>query len=375
MVAPAPEHARLVKPAIAAGKDVYCEWPLTTRTADSDELLSLAEAKRVRHIVGLQRRMGPSARYTRDLMKQGYVGKIRGVHMTVSADAFVPEMSTRHRWAFDAANFSNVLSIYAAHFGDMLFRSVGFPKKLTAVIETQFPFFTVVETGEQVPNTNPNEVMVIGTLEGGGLFSMQVEGGQKHRTGLQIDISGTEGVLRITNPLAFQNKNDNAIEGMNGDAQTFSPLRIPDKYEPLANSGLDVSVQDLAYLYAAYASDKVNGTSEATNFRDAVRQHHLIDQIYKTSARILRIMPIMFAPLNGVYVMKITDGEAEGFSNTSAPRALCANSRSSARTNIKCFDCQRREEYRATRSSSSMRPARMAGATRTRGLLRDMQAF
>ena len=123
--------------------------------------------------------MGPSARYTRDLVKEGYVGRLRGVHMTVSADAFFPEMSEKHRWAFDASNFSNVLSIYAAHFGDMLFRSVGFPRKLTAVIETQFPFFTVVETGQRVPNTNPNEVMVIGTLEGGGLFSMQVEGAQR----------------------------------------------------------------------------------------------------------------------------------------------------------------------------------------------------
>jgi predicted dehydrogenase len=284
VVAPAPEHARLVRQAIAAGKDVYCEWPLTTSTAETEELLSLAEAKGVRHIVGLQRRMGPSARYTHDLVKQGYVGKIRGVHMTVSVDAFVPEMPGRYSWAFDTANFSNVLSIYAAHFGDMLFRSVGFPKKLTAVIETQFPFFTVVETGEHISNTNPNEAMVIGTLENGGLFSMQVEGAQKHRTGLQIDISGTEGVLRVTNQLAFQNKDDNAIESMNGDAQTFSQLAIPDRYQSLAGSGLDVSAQDLAYLYAAYASDKVNGTSEASNFRDAVRQHQLIDEICRTSA-------------------------------------------------------------------------------------------
>lgn len=288
VVAPAPEHAPLAKAAIAAGKDVYSEWPLTTSTAESEELLSLAEAKGVRHIVGLQRRMGPSARYTCDLIKQGYVGKLRGVRMTVSADAFVPEMSEKHSWAFGASNFSNVLSIYAAHFGDMLFRSVGFPKKLTAVIETQFPFFTVVETGEKIPNTNPNEVMVIGTLEGGGLFSMQVEGAQKHRTGLQIDISGTEGILRITNQLAFLNKEDNAIEGMNGDWTTFSPLHIPDEYETLAKTGLDVSAQDLAYLYAAYASDKKNGTSEASNYRDAVRQHHLIDQIIQTSEAFFR---------------------------------------------------------------------------------------
>jgi predicted dehydrogenase len=283
VVAPAPEHARLAKAVIAAGKDVYSEWPLTTSTAESEELLALAEAKGVRHIVGLQRRMGPSARYTRDLVAQGYVGKLRGVSMRVSVDAFPDTMPGRYEWAFHSSSFSHVLSIYAAHFGDMLYRSVGFPKKLTSVIETQFPFFTVEETGEQIANTNPNEVMVIGTLEGGGLFSMQVEGGQTHRTGLHIEISGTEGVLRITNPLAFQNKQDNAIEGMNGTARTFAPLPIPDQYETLTNTGLDVSAQDLAYLYAAYASDKRNGTSEASNFQDAVRQHRLIDEIYRTS--------------------------------------------------------------------------------------------
>ncbi|WP_292804575.1 Gfo/Idh/MocA family oxidoreductase [Nostoc sp. NMS7] len=52
ILAPAPEHARHAKAAIAAGKDVYSEWPLTTKTSESEELLSLAEAKGVRHIVG-----------------------------------------------------------------------------------------------------------------------------------------------------------------------------------------------------------------------------------------------------------------------------------------------------------------------------------
>ena len=45
VLAPAMEHARLAKLAIAAGKDVYSEWPLTTSTADSAELLALAEAR------------------------------------------------------------------------------------------------------------------------------------------------------------------------------------------------------------------------------------------------------------------------------------------------------------------------------------------
>ena len=53
-------------------------------------MLALSEEKGVRHIVGFQRRMGPSERYMMDLVKQGYVGKIRSARMTVSDDAFIP---------------------------------------------------------------------------------------------------------------------------------------------------------------------------------------------------------------------------------------------------------------------------------------------
>ena len=167
---------------------------------------------------------------------------------------------------------------------DVLFQAVGYPKKLTAVLENQFPFFTVVETGAQVPNTTPNEVMVIGSLEVGGLFAVQIEGAQHHRTGLQIDITGTEGVLRVSNVLAFGNKEDNTVEGMKGDETTLSVLPIPAAYQSLAAAHLDASAQDMAYLYAAYARDRENGTFEASTFKDALKQHYLLDQIAQTSA-------------------------------------------------------------------------------------------
>ena len=74
---PAPQHAVLVRAAIAAGKDVYCEWPLTTTVADTEDLLNRAEKAGVRHAVGLQRRMGPSARYLRDLLAEGWADSLR----------------------------------------------------------------------------------------------------------------------------------------------------------------------------------------------------------------------------------------------------------------------------------------------------------
>jgi predicted dehydrogenase len=213
------------------------------------------------------------------------VGRIRGARISVGTDAFPPIMSERFAWTFDVASFTNVLSIYAGHHLDTLFHIVGRAGKLTAIAETQFAAITMEETGEQVPNHNPNEVMVIGTLDGGGLFSAQLEGGQAHPTGLQIDITGTDGVLRLTNAHAFQNPDDNAIRGVTGDESSLSTLTVPAEYRQIPASSLDESAADVAHLYATYAQDKANGTWEAPSFKDAVRQHELIDQIEAASKK------------------------------------------------------------------------------------------
>jgi predicted dehydrogenase len=246
------DHARLTRLVIAAGKNVYTEWPLSTTTAESEGLLALAEARGIRHIVGLQRRFGASSRYLQDLVKQGYVGEMRSANLIVNVDAFGASMPEIHSWSFDIANFGNTLSLYGGHFGDVLFYAVGYPSALTAIFRNQIPVITAPESGKTFPTTRPDAVMAIGTLENGALFSVRIEGGQNHRTGLQIDITGSDGVLRVTNERAFQNEGDNVLHGMRGDQDEFVSLPVPAEYRPLADVGLDASQQDVAYLYSAY---------------------------------------------------------------------------------------------------------------------------
>lgn len=283
VLAPTPEHGQLTLKVIEAGKDVYCEWPLSTNTAQSEAILARAKAKGVKHIIGLQRRFSPSSRYWHDLVKQGYIGKIRAVRMSVGVDAFAEVMPEFAKWAVDPANFTHLLSIYGGHFQDMLFHNLGFPEKLTAVVENQFPITTIAETGEKIPYSAPNEVMVVGTLPTGGLFSIQLEGGQTHRTGLQIDVTGTEGALRITNSRGFHNTEDSIVEGMNNGAESFVKLPVPSQYTSLPVPHLDASALEVAYLYDAIARDIATGSHEATSFEDAVRMHKLIDRIAQSS--------------------------------------------------------------------------------------------
>jgi hypothetical protein len=98
----------------------------------------------------LQRRLGRRARYTRDLIKQGNVGRIRSARMSVNvnaSDQTGPDITTG---LLTPPNFSHVLSIYAGHFMDMLFQSVGFPKKRHDTIEAMI-FNSERRTHRQYP--------------------------------------------------------------------------------------------------------------------------------------------------------------------------------------------------------------------------------
>jgi len=56
-----PEHDRLIRAALAAGKHVFSEWPLGVDLGQAVDLAEAARASGVRHIVGLQGYQAPGA--------------------------------------------------------------------------------------------------------------------------------------------------------------------------------------------------------------------------------------------------------------------------------------------------------------------------
>ena len=62
-----PDHRELVLAALAAGKHVYCEWPLGRDVAEAQEMAAAAKAAGVHAAIGLQTRANPAARLAREL--------------------------------------------------------------------------------------------------------------------------------------------------------------------------------------------------------------------------------------------------------------------------------------------------------------------
>ena len=76
-----PDHYLPVMAAIEAGKHVYCEWPLGRNTDEAVRIRDAANRKGVRHAVGLQGQVSPAINYTKDLIADGYVGRVLSATM------------------------------------------------------------------------------------------------------------------------------------------------------------------------------------------------------------------------------------------------------------------------------------------------------
>src|SRR5205823_9563568 len=76
-----PHHRELVSTALAAGKAVYCEWPLGSDLDDARAMTALATKQGVRTVVGLQARQAPVIEFVQKLLRDGYVGEVLSTTM------------------------------------------------------------------------------------------------------------------------------------------------------------------------------------------------------------------------------------------------------------------------------------------------------
>src|SRR4029079_12555900 len=76
-------------------------------------------------LIGLQARMGPSIRYARDLVEQGYVGKVLGTAIVGSGIACTRVSDSAHTYMSDAQSNASLLSVSVMHAIDAMQFVVG----------------------------------------------------------------------------------------------------------------------------------------------------------------------------------------------------------------------------------------------------------
>ena len=285
MTVKVPHHRELVTAALAAGKAVYCEWPLGRDLDDAQAMAKLASERDVRTVVGLQGRQAPAIQFVQELLDDGYVGDVLSttiVGLSLAGDTVI----NANAYMLDNDNGANLLTIAVGHSIDTLNHVLGEFADLSALSDLRRPRITIEETGEQIRKTASDQIAVIGTLTSGATASVHVREAVAGGTGFLWEINGTDGTLRITADAPLPGIFPVTVAGAHGPnepAELAVPAALARKWPAL--SGLQgAPAFNVGRVYAAFAADIDNGTRTVPDFADAVRRHEVIAVIERSAA-------------------------------------------------------------------------------------------
>lgn len=277
-----PPHFEIVKAAIEAGKHVYCEWPLGNGLAEAREMASLAKAKGVLGVVGTQARVAPEIEYLRHLIADGFVGEVLSITLVARGGSAlgagsIPDRKT-YGYLLDRANGATLLTIPVGHTLAALRDVVGNLAEVSAVMATRRPTATAVDTGEMLPVSAPDQVLVSGVLASGAPISIHYRGGApRDDDGLFWEIHGTQGDIRVSGSSGHTQMVRLSLMGARQGETEFRALEVPARHRP--GWPEDVEAGNVARLYARMAEDLRHGTRTAPSFEDAVEVHRVIEAI------------------------------------------------------------------------------------------------
>ncbi len=280
-----PHHRELVAAALAAGKAVYCEWPLGRDLHDARVMAALAAKQGVRTVVGLQARQAPAIEFVQQLLRDGYVGEVLSttmVGLSIPGDV----VGQPNAYMLDKTNGANLLTIAVGHSLDILNYVLGEFADLSSMSDVRRPLITIEETGEQIVKTAADQIAVIGTLTSGATASLHIREGVAGGTGFLWEINGTDGTLRITAEAALPEIFPLTVEGAQGrnePAELAVPAALTQKW-PTLTSLEGAPAFNVGRAYAAFAADTDNGTHTVPDFADAVRRHEVIAAIERSAA-------------------------------------------------------------------------------------------
>jgi len=278
------EHYDAVRAIAPVGKPIYCEWPLGSNVAETLEMQEWVASNQVPNAIGLQARQAPAINYVKDLLAEGYVGKLLSANLKISIEGMGGVADKASAYLFDRKIGGNLLTIVGGHNLDAFTYMLGDFKELSAVTAQQFPEVELVDLQKFIEKTTDDQILISGKLTNDAAVSIHIQGGVKHQTGLTLEIFGDKGTIILTAPASIQ-FGSHQLLGAGPTDDKLQKLTIPDSYywvpESLKNdTGL---VLNVAQAYGKFAKDIQEGTSITPSFTDAVKLHQLLDTVEKAA--------------------------------------------------------------------------------------------
>ncbi|WP_283150517.1 Gfo/Idh/MocA family protein [Silvimonas soli] len=281
-----PYHKAIARDAIEAGKHVYCEWPLGNGLVEAEEMAALAKKKGILGVVGTQAVCAPEVAYLKNLIADGFIGEVLSTSLVARGGALqgggaIPDKNV-YGYLLDRTKGATMLTIPVGHTLAALKSVFGEVMEVSSMLAVRRPMTLAVDTGEMLPTSAPDQVLVSGIFASGVPLSLHYRGGaERDDDGLFWEINGTKGDIRISGSSGHTQMVQLSLSGARGSEKTFQRLMVPDS----CRSGWPEEVEpgNVARAYARMARDLRDGTHTAPSFDDAVAIHRIIAAIERSA--------------------------------------------------------------------------------------------
>jgi predicted dehydrogenase len=276
-----PSHHSLTMDALEAGKHVYTEWPLGANLGEAEEMAELARRKGVHTMVGLQGRCSPVFLRLKELIEEGFVGKVLAANLTSFGSGVLSRTSDR-TWQRDKVLGATVLTIHFGHIIDSLCMCLGEFAEVTSVVTTQVGQWHETDTDEVLDVSAPDNVLLGGRLESGAVVSAHVGSIPWHGGGYRLMIYGREGTLSLE---ASEHPHLGAVRilGGRGGSTSLEELPVPERLAWVPETVPPGPPFNVAQMWTRFA-DAIRANERAEpDFDSAVDRHRLLDAIQRAS--------------------------------------------------------------------------------------------
>jgi predicted dehydrogenase len=226
--------------------------------------------------------MSPAINYAKDLIADGYIGRVLSATMIGCAPNWGATIDRAYQ--ADRGNGANLLTITGGHTIDALCHCLGEFRELSAFVVSQRDRIPLEGTGEMIAKTSPDQLVVNGIVGDGAAVSFQVRGGMKRGTEFLFEMHGEEGDLQLTaTSRASMQRQELNLRGARGDDTALADLPVPGKYRWVPDELPADSPYNVAQLYVRLADSIRAGKPVSPGFDAAVTRHRLLDAIVRAS--------------------------------------------------------------------------------------------
>ncbi len=272
-------HYPIAKAALAAGKTVYCEWPLASNLDEARELADLGSVPGAVAVVGMQGRFSPGVQYLKELLQGGLVGRPLFFHLT----HFLPRFQVRsdHWWSATRESGSGALNIALAHATEPTQFLLGQITSVCGMADTLIPGDYYSDTGEPFDWTAEDTVAVLARMEEGVQGVIHVSNIGTQRSGFRLQIFGDQGQVLIQSPRYVSYTPTRLFKAVRGEPE-LEEIPVPPHFYRVPALSKNETGYNIAEALVALASAHRGEINIHPDFSDGYRMHLLVDAIRRS---------------------------------------------------------------------------------------------